>query len=157
DDTVAIFKMRREPSNSGDLLEHHESILLSRCFRESGKMTCLTCHDPHATSTDYRAKCLSCHAQNLPARHPARDRDRIRCHMPKRDVRTIAHSALTNHRIVRQANDQPALSPPAPDTELPGLVHVNAMPGRPLPLVTQLQAYSQLADQGSEYAQRFNE
>ena len=38
----------------------------SRCYTESdGKLSCLTCHDPHrdaeTTAAHYEAKCLSCH------------------------------------------------------------------------------------------------
>jgi Tetratricopeptide repeat/Cytochrome c554 and c-prime len=156
DDTVAIFKMERQPSTA-DLLEHHESMRLSRCFRESGRMTCLTCHDPHAGSIEYRAKCLSCHDKPLPSPHPARKSDCIGCHMPKRAVATIAHSTLTNHRIVRNVNDLPPLQTNAATDEMSGLVHVNATPGRPLPLITLLQAYGQLIDQRPEYARKFNE
>jgi tetratricopeptide (TPR) repeat protein len=77
--------------------------------------------------------------------------------MPKRAVATIAHSTLTNHRIVRNVNDLPPLQTNAATDEMSGLVHVNATPGRPLPLITLLQAYGQLIDQRPEYARKFNE
>ena len=53
------------------------------------------------------------------------------CHMPKREVQTIAHAVLTNHRIVAQAEE------PYPDAafhmtspQLPDLVHLTAIPGK---------------------------
>jgi predicted CXXCH cytochrome family protein len=64
----------------------------SACFRKSeGRMTCTTCHDPHArTSTDvvaYEAICLTCHqgASRTPCSvSPATGC--IDCHMPCRDA-----------------------------------------------------------------------
>jgi tetratricopeptide (TPR) repeat protein len=66
----------------------------SRCFVESGSMTCTTCHDPHRPQTGadavaVRTSCLKCHAgadcterPGLPAR--VRD-DCTSCHMPRRN------------------------------------------------------------------------
>ncbi len=155
--TVAIFKMprTREAAADIDLLEHHESMRISRCFRASGgKMGCLSCHNPHAAKIDYRAKCLECHIGAFPTGHPARTSDCVACHMPKRDIGFIAHSALTNHRIVRE-----------PGQPLPGeafqqstdLVHFNPDPNRPLPLLTLMQAYGELAEKRPEYYARYQE
>jgi hypothetical protein len=50
--TLAIFKIPLDAATAkpGDLLEHHFSMQLSKCFRESGgKLSCLTCHNPHAS------------------------------------------------------------------------------------------------------------
>lgn len=69
--------------------------------------------------------------------------------MPKRDLREIQHAALSNHRIVRRA-DQPypeeafRLTTPA----LPNLIHLSAIPSRSAAAVspfTLLQAYRTLS------------
>jgi tetratricopeptide (TPR) repeat protein len=53
------------------------------------------------------------------------------CHLPKRNIKLIAHSSLTNHRIIAR------LGQPYPETAfsqttsaLPDLIHVNAIPGK---------------------------
>ncbi len=48
-------------------VRHVERMVRSRCYVESGTMTCTTCHDPHATSrwrpaAHWVERCLSCHA-----------------------------------------------------------------------------------------------
>ncbi len=152
-DVVAIFKLPRSPENpqDADLLEHHESMRLSRCFEKSGAMSCQTCHNPHAAKIDYRAKCLSCHTGKLGDGHPDRKSDCIGCHMPKRDVKVIAHSALTNHRIVRKPGQA------LPDSTDAGqeLVHINRAGNGELPLLTRMQAYGQMADRQPAYYERF--
>src|SRR6266851_3499553 len=141
-----------------DLLEHHTSMKLSRCYTATnGKLGCLTCHNPHEqpdaakAPAYFREKCLGCHSAtscklNLLARRKTTPADDcVGCHMPKRGVEKISHSALTNHRIpVRPSSG--ALAPDAPPSaELPGLVLLNAQPGEPaLPLVTRLAAYGEL-------------
>ncbi len=149
-ETIAIFKIPRTRDGAdSDLLEHHESMRLSACFRSSnGRMSCRTCHNPHASAIDYRAKCVACHTRTFAAGHPDRQSDCVSCHMPKRDISVIAHSALTNHRIVRTA-DQPLPEAAYAKTDL---VHFN--PG-PLPVVTRMRAYGQLMDQRPAYRERF--
>ena len=157
-DTVAIFKIPRSPGGSTevDLLEHHESMRLSKCFRESaGKLNCITCHNPHQSKPDYRATCLGCHTAPLAATHPPRTSDCVSCHMPKRDVGFIAHSALTNHRIVRTKDQAlPAAAFAQTTPALPDLVHFNRT-GKPLPVVTLLQAYGELMERHAPYSEKF--
>lgn len=163
-DTAIIFK---QPSTgtqqASDLLEHYSAMQASRCFRQSaGKLSCLTCHDPHIQPAGqeavgyYRSKCLTCHTDKscklpLSARSPD---NCIGCHMPKRDVTQISHSALTNHRIPSQPDEPlPALKQTVQD----GVVVVDR-PGNGDPQLSKLillKAYQQLAQKNPDYQQRY--
>ncbi len=144
-DVVAIFKLPR--TKDDDLLEHHESMRMSKCFEKSGTLSCLSCHSPHSAKIDYNAKCLSCHS----GEHAGAGGDCVNCHMPKRDVKVIAHSALTNHRIVRRPDQ------PLPESRDSGsdLVHINRAGNVELPLLTRMQAYGQLAGRHPAYYEKF--
>jgi hypothetical protein len=67
-------------------------LMQSACFRKGdGKLSCSTCHDPHArSSTDrvaYNANCLACHSAPRQAACPVSSLDGcVDCHMPRRDV-----------------------------------------------------------------------
>ncbi|HYC88814.1 MAG TPA: tetratricopeptide repeat protein [Thermoanaerobaculia bacterium] len=79
-------------------INHHPYRLeQSRCFIESeGRLSCLTCHDPHRKVNDYRKACLSCHAT------PHRvNEDCTSCHMPKRRPQDVVHTVMTDHFIRR--------------------------------------------------------
>jgi hypothetical protein len=167
-DTVAVFKVAPglRPEKDADLLEHNAAMKLSRCFRESGgKLSCLTCHDPHVQPTAaeavpyFRKKCLTCHTDGscrlpLAARtgHTPSD-DCIGCHMPKRNVATISHTALTNHRIPARL-DEPAPEDLSGNTDL---VLVNAPAGKKtsVPDITLLRAYGELANRSPVYQQKY--
>ncbi|HEY3835115.1 MAG TPA: multiheme c-type cytochrome [Bryobacteraceae bacterium] len=76
-------------------------LALSSCFRKSeGRLTCFTCHAPHAPLEEklsaYDAACAKCHAA---PRHTVAIRGRacVECHMPA--VRPLANLAFANHRI----------------------------------------------------------
>jgi hypothetical protein len=174
DDTLAILMVppRRDAPPQSDLLEHYFSMTLSKCYEGSGrKLSCITCHDPHVqpakqeASRYFRLKCLSCHTEKSCA-VPVAIRQRKNppddcsgCHMPKRDLREISHSMLTNHRIIRDSGE------PYPDRAfhittpaLPDLVHLNAIPDQKdvgLPSITLLQAYGQLIGAHPEYRERY--
>jgi hypothetical protein len=174
-ETVVILKVppKADERDDSDLLEHDSAMKLSRCFRESGgKLSCLTCHDPHVQPSPkeaanyFRAKCLTCHTEAScrlpkPARlaHDPPD-DCAGCHMPKRNIAVISHSALTNHRIPARP-DEPVPAGPAADES--GLIVVNrpdhwnkASPGSgALPGTLLLRAYSELAGKNPEYQTRY--
>jgi hypothetical protein len=170
DETLAILKVppTRESPPDDDHVEHYYSMTLSKCYRGSaGRLRCITCHDPHVepsqqqTPEYFNKKCLTCHTNQscrLPIavrQHSTPANNCIGCHMPKRDIRVISHSSATNHRIVRRPGE------PFPDItfqqtlpSLPDLIHLDPAPGKagaPLPLLTLLQAYGELAENKPEY------
>jgi hypothetical protein len=173
DDTLSIFlaPLTRASAPQDDLLEHYLSMRLSQCYLKSGgRLGCISCHDPHLQPTQqeapayFREKCLTCHNEKscaLPLslrQHQTPPDDCAGCHMPKRNVTVISHSALTNHRIVAEAEE------PFPDAafrmttpQLPDLVHLSANPAKPKAptLPTLLQAYGQVMLSHPEYRTRY--
>jgi tetratricopeptide (TPR) repeat protein len=94
-----------------------EQMYSSRCFQESGrkgaKLGCISCHDPHYypdanEKVDYyRQRCLTCHTEKSCALEVVLRREKnsdncIACHMPNVASSDIAHTAITDHRIVRR-------------------------------------------------------
>jgi tetratricopeptide (TPR) repeat protein len=98
-------------------INHHAYRLRqSRCFQQgAGKLSCLTCHDPHrkpsaeARAARVRAACLTCHAPHArPAAGTQAREDCAACHMPKRRPQDVVHVVMTDHLIQRR---------PAPEAE----------------------------------------
>jgi len=164
-DFVSIFKIAPDPGAPASALplEHYLGMALSKCFRSSGNLHCVTCHDPHMPSSApqaierYRAQCLHCHTnQSCRAQAAARQAtnppdDCLSCHMPKRTVTTIAHAALTDHSIPAR---------PSPDFQLsdhrnpkPELLLLTAQPSHwnradAVSPAVLLQAYDSLIGEG---------
>lgn len=174
-ETVALFKVPQKDraEGKGAPLQHYSLMIASRCYRASGgRMSCLTCHDPHVQPSAaeapayYRSKCLTCHTDlscklTLARRRALTPPDNcIGCHMPRQRLGLIAHSALTNHRIIRDAHepfpkgvlDRQAAGPD-------GLIELDApeggSPSSPSPL-TVLAAYEQVLPTHPEYQSRFD-
>jgi predicted CXXCH cytochrome family protein len=96
----------------------------SDCYQKSGgRLTCVTCHNPHEPSNTPAAQqrfseaCLSCHANALRQlvvvrRHPVAQ-DCISCHMPKRRPSDAVHTTVTDHWI----QSRPASDPTGPLVE----------------------------------------
>lgn len=162
-DTLAIFKVAS--GGEGDLLEHHSAMAASRCFKASGgRLSCLTCHDPHrfpqgeSAVAWYRSKCLTCHSDRsckIPVKERlARDNDCTACHMPKRNTGLISHAALTNHRIPASPGKE-AENQSAGSLEL---VQLNRPPnGTAAPKITMLKAYGELMEGREKFRERYLE
>lgn len=176
-ETAAFFKLplRKEQREEADLAEKlppvrggltmpswwkNSSLEMSKCYQANqGKLSCVTCHKIHSPPAPatrvafYRKACLECHSNTscaLPlakrlATKPANDC--AGCHMPKEPVGGIAHSSLTNHRIMRVPGQPlPDVAFEVEDPDLPDLVCLNCPKGKPIPLLTKLCAYGEIAN-----------
>ena len=102
-DTLVVFVW----SGGADMnvTSHFERLSESACKKASGdRLWCGSCHDPHRVPTEaaragfYRAKCLQCHQGT----DCSRGQDCAGCHMLKRPVRDVQHSAYTDHAILKR-------------------------------------------------------
>lgn len=161
--TEAIFKLPpgRIDAPESPLLDHYSLMIASECYiKSNGGLHCITCHDPHVqpgpqqAATYFRAKCLGCHSEQscsvgLSKRLKQKPADNcVGCHMPRQPLKTISHSALTAHRIVRRPDrPYPGAALRTANSRLPGVWELTAapVPGlTPLPLRTRLLAYQAL-------------
>jgi tetratricopeptide (TPR) repeat protein len=130
---LAVFVKPPEWSEGQKAVSQAEQMLVSRCFQASqGRMGCTSCHDPHrlppqeSKASYYRQRCLSCHQPDScslpePQRRQQSAQDSCtECHMPRLKS-NIAHTALTDHRILRQPQPDSG-RPPHPPPLVPGQV-----------------------------------
>jgi hypothetical protein len=143
---------------------HIAQLRRSACYQKSEDLTCVTCHDPHATKVPkdkvafYRERCLTCHEVQACGLAPAERRKRdaadncVACHMPRGDTE-IPHIAFTNHHIVRKPPTRPAGAgpghAPAPAGQAPELVAFDENP--------RLTALERKRDLGLAYYQAFRD
>ena len=94
------------------MASHVERMKKSRCYLESGKMSCITCHNPHISvkltpRIQYLNTCQSCHG-NISGQHQCtesaqvratKNNDCVTCHMPHNGSIDIPHVAVTDHYI----------------------------------------------------------
>ncbi len=175
DDTLAILMTppKRESPPDADHLEHYYSMTLSKCYRASaGRLTCIGCHDPHIEPSRgeapgyFKQRCMTCHNEkSCKASAETRARttpadDCIGCHMPKREVGTIQHASITNHRILARPGEPfPESAFQATTRTLPDLIHLNPAAGqqdKAPPGLTLLQAYGELLDRRPDYTDRYS-
>ncbi len=100
------------------MASHVERMKKSQCFVRSGKMSCITCHNPHVSvkftpRAQYLNACQSCHG-NGTAQHQctenvqvraAKNNDCVTCHMPHNGSIDIPHVAVTDHFIRKRPVD----------------------------------------------------
>ena len=168
-DFVAIFKIAPEPGASASALplEHYFGMTLSKCYRASGTLHCITCHDPHAESSapqavaNYRSQCLRCHSEQSCRVEDAKRQatnppdNCLTCHMPKRAVTTIAHAALTDHSIPAKPSLDLQLADPSHRDQKPELLLLTVPPAawrrlESVPPAILFQAYDSLVGEGHQ-------
>ncbi len=111
-DFAQVFLPRFEGSEDPFLMASQaERLRSSPCF-QSGKLSCLNCHNPHVPVSQTKANhfvkaCLSCHGPlgkddcslELKTREIKNGNNCITCHMPKSGSADIPHVAITDHKI----------------------------------------------------------
>lgn len=118
DNTVAVFSVPLNLKGGSFLaLNQTDQIQMSRCRLPNGEaLNCITCHDPHKqlhgqmAAEFFNSRCLQCHnVQSCTAAGKLRQATSppdncTSCHMPRRKVVNIGHTALTDHRIPKSSN-----------------------------------------------------
>ncbi len=124
-------------NNQMTVVGHIDQLRQSACYKKSGTMTCVSCHDPHRSAEPkdkvafHREQCLSCHATQackleLNERITRKGDNCVACHMP-RGKTEIPHIAFTHHRIgIHRA------TPAVKGAEVPELMAVDEVDSRNL-------------------------
>jgi len=127
EDFLLPFDSPEKDEQRFEIAHHGYRLMQSRCFEASeGEMTCITCHDPHATPAPedaqqhFRERCFTCHQlDDCSAEHMATESkdpaiakdDCITCHMPRRRTIDVVHAVMRDHRIVRHLPERDLLAP----------------------------------------------
>lgn len=115
-DYVHYFVIADQKRNLG-AISQVEALSQSVCKKKTGDaMSCTTCHDPHSEPSAaervsyYRQKCLACHGDQFGVRHHSEQPDCTSCHMPASLSTDVAHTDVTDHRILRRSQPDPQLA-----------------------------------------------
>ncbi len=94
------------------MASHVERMKKSQCYIVSGKMSCITCHNPHVSvkftpRSQFLNACQSCHGTakgqqqctESPEVRATKNNDCVTCHMPHNGSIDIPHVAVTDHFI----------------------------------------------------------
>ncbi len=135
-DFVSVFVFHQESPEGRRAVHHVEQMHESRCYRAgrgAARLDCISCHDPHVSvgpgerQSFYRERCLKCHSRHGCSAPPADRRVKgdscIDCHMPRQGSSDVAHTAVTDHRVLRIPAAAGSLPTPPP---LRGLLPVAA-------------------------------
>lgn len=108
-DYVRYFVLTDSQASSLGAVSQVEALAQSQCKKKSGDaMSCTNCHNPHRSPDSaervayYRGKCLACHGAPFAAKHHADQPNCVTCHMPASASSDIAHTEVTDHRILRR-------------------------------------------------------
>jgi Flp pilus assembly protein TadD len=129
-DYVRYFVLTDSQAGNLGAVSQVEALAQSQCKKKSGDaMSCTSCHNPHQSPDPadrvayYRGKCLACHGATLPAKHHEKQPDCLTCHMPAAASSDVAHTEVTDHRILRRPQIEAHLLQHATnDPSLPRLV-----------------------------------
>jgi tetratricopeptide (TPR) repeat protein len=110
----AVYYPTTDSKSVFEVADSPHRLALSRCYRESsGRMTCLTCHNPHYsiktfTRAHYNAKCASCHTSpGKTARHShAATDDCVSCHMNRTGTDNTLHGVSNTDHWIRVDADK---------------------------------------------------
>ena len=116
-DSWHVFMPQYSQDNQHMIMASHvERMKQSQCFVQSGKMSCITCHNPHVTVkatpvAQYNSACISCHQTKQVCSEPIAKRNTVQnncvqCHMPKNGSIDIPHVAVTDHRIQKKMSTE---------------------------------------------------
>lgn len=106
------------PSSPTSIRFQAPTLVLSRCYNESGSLSCVTCHNPHRdaghNAAEYEVVCLRCHSAPTarprsagPEAKPGKSgaacpinprNDCLNCHMP-RVFDAVPRAVFTDHHI----------------------------------------------------------
>jgi Tfp pilus assembly protein PilF len=110
-----FFVVPAEPDAVG-VASHGARMAQSRCYTESdGRMTCISCHDPHVPARDvphvfYDSRCQQCHTRNsCPAAASASEASCVGCHMPPTPAGNAPHVVFTEHWVRRRPAGRPSV------------------------------------------------
>ena len=99
------------------MASHVERLMKSKCFNVSGKLSCITCHNPHKSVkitpvAVFNNACQECHSQqkcSLPKeKRMVQGNNCVSCHMPNSGSIDIPHVAVTDHFIRIPGSDDTA-------------------------------------------------
>jgi len=160
-DYTRYYVRVEEPGSGLRAASQFEALAQSTCKKKSGAaMACTHCHDPHRSVPPekrvsfYRAKCLACHT-GLSPKHHANQPDCTSCHMPANASTDVAHTAVTDHRILRRPDMGPAMSnAQVTPASLPRLVPFPASPEAEQDTRDLALAWASMAENGNDAVQK---
>lgn len=107
-DYIRYFVFAEQQGPSLGAVSQFEALAQSMCKKKSGDaMSCTSCHDPHYEPSAaervsyYRRKCLACHGEKLATTHHTDQPGCVACHMPSSLSTDVAHTEVTDHRILK--------------------------------------------------------
>ncbi len=157
-DYIRYYVLPESSSAALGAVSQVEALAQSTCKKKSGdSMSCTSCHDPHFSPSReervsyYRGKCLACHSAEFGDKHHPKERDCTACHMPASLSTDVAHTEVTDHRILRRPLGSPQQVPATNANNL-RLVPFPDSPEAEGDVRDLALAWESLADRGMEEA-----